>query len=237
MTDAAVLDQVPFDIDEAALFKQLRVRERRGEDREVRRLAAEAKALARPKALYRMAFVESCDEESVVMGGVRLSSRVLAVNLSGVHRVFVFAATGGRELEDWQSGKTDLLEEYWADQIAELAVRAAMNALSAHLSALYDVPSLSMMNPGSLADWPLTQQRPLFQILGDTEHAIGVELTPSFLMVPRKSVSGLLFPGAESFASCQLCPREVCPNRRAPYDAEMFDRKYRRSLQSAAGSA
>ncbi len=46
-------------------------------------------------------------------------------------------------------------------------------------------------------------------------------------MVPTKSVSGILFPAEESFASCQLCPRENCPNRRAPYDPELFDRKFR----------
>jgi hypothetical protein len=42
-------------------------------------------------------------------------------------------------------------------------------------------------------------------------------------------VSGILFPTEETFASCQLCPREDCPNRRAPYDAELFERKYKAS--------
>jgi len=46
-------------------------------------------------------------------------------------------------------------------------------------------------------------------------------------MVPVKSVSGILFPTEESFASCQLCPREVCPGRRAPYDPDLYDAKYR----------
>ena len=46
-------------------------------------------------------------------------------------------------------------------------------------------------------------------------------------MVPTKSVSGILFPAEETFASCQLCPRDDCPNRRAPYDPELFERKYR----------
>ncbi len=58
--------------------------------------------------------------------------------------------------------------------------------------------------------------------------AIGVELTPSFLMVPNKSVSGLRFPTEENWASCMLCPRPDCPNRRAPHDPELFERKYRK---------
>ena len=45
------------------------------------------------------------------------------------------------------------------------------------------------MNPGSLADWPMREQRPLFGLLGDTDAAIGVELMESYLMRPTKSVS------------------------------------------------
>jgi hypothetical protein len=74
------------------------------------------------------------------------------------------------------------------------------------------------MNPGSLADWPLTEQIPLFRLIGDVRQATGVYLTESLLMMPRKSVSGFDFPTESSFASCQLCPREKCPNRRAAYD-------------------
>lgn len=36
-------------------------------------------------------------------------------------------------------------------------------------------------------------------------------------MVPVKSVSGIFFPTEIKFESCQLCPREVCISRRAPY--------------------
>jgi hypothetical protein len=82
------------------------------------------------------------------------------------------------------------------------------------------------MNPGSLADWPIGQQVPLFSLLGDTERAVGVRLSSSLLMIPRKSVSGFQFPSEETFASCQLCPRSVCPNRRAPYDNALFEEKY-----------
>ena len=86
--------------------------------------------------------------------------------------------------------------------------------------------STAVMNPGSLTDWPLREQRPLFALLGDVRSAIGVELTDTLLMVPRKSVSGIVFVAEETFASCQLCPRYDCPNRRAPYEAGLFERKY-----------
>ena len=51
-------------------------------------------------------------------------------------------------------------------------------------------------------------------------------LTDTFLMVPIKSVSGIFFPTEVSFESCQLCPRENCIGRRAPYDPALV-KKYR----------
>ena len=78
------------------------------------------------------------------------------------------------------------------------------------------------MNPGSgnTGLWPLAQQKPLFELIGDVEASIGVRLTPSLLMLPNKSVSGILFPTEVHFETCQLCTREDCPRRRAPYQGE-----------------
>ena len=56
---------------------------------------------------------------------------------------------------------------------------------------------------------------------------IGVHLTESCMMVPTKTVSGLRFHLEESFESCMLCPRPDCPSRKAPYDPDLYQRKYR----------
>ncbi len=79
-------------------------------------------------------------------------------------------------------------------------------------------------------DWPIQQQVPLFKLLGETESTVGVKLTDSLLMVPTKSVSGIRFGAETSFESCMLCPRPVCQNRRAPYDAALLDSRYRRPV-------
>jgi hypothetical protein len=140
--------------------------------------------------------------------------------------VFAYVATAGMELEQWANAKSDMLEQFWADAIMMQGVRVAMTALGEHLQERYRPGQLARMNPGSLKDWPLRQQGPLFTIVGDVEQTIGVRLTDSFLMVPRKSVSGIQFPTDVSYENCQLCDREPCPGRRAPYDADLFDRKY-----------
>ncbi|MBW1696988.1 MAG: hypothetical protein JRH18_18185 [Deltaproteobacteria bacterium] len=56
-------------------------------------------------------------------------------------------------------------------------------------------------------------------MLGDVETAIGVRLTESLLMIPRKSSSGIYFPTEIPFFACQLCLKEDCPSRKAAYDA------------------
>ncbi len=221
-----ILDSIPFVPDLPALQARLRIKEGSKYVAELARLAAEAETIARPKALYKLAFIEAKTEDTVIIEGVRFTSRVLRVNLDVAHRVFAYVITCGRELDDWAQAFDDMVHRFWADAVKEMALRTAIQALNQHLNDCYSLGRTAMMSPGSLADWPIQEQRPLFTLLGDPEAAIGVELTDSFLMIPNKSVSGTRFPTEESFESCQLCPRETCPGRRAPYDPTLFERKY-----------
>jgi hypothetical protein len=205
----------------------LRVRAGSDDEADLHAMAADLRAVAQPKALYAMAFIEARGEDYVVADGTRFTSRVLRVNLEEVHRCFPFVCTSGREAEAWAGAQDGFMRRFWADALNQALLHAAALVLQEHIRDRFRLESLSMMNPGSLADWPLGEQKSLFSLLGSVQDAIGVELTKSLLMVPTKSVSGIFFPAKESFASCQLCPREVCPNRRAPYDPEMYDRKYK----------
>ena len=225
--DAVVLDDIPFQLDLDALMKRLCIKEGSPYADDLRRIADEAQAIARPKALYRIAFIESKGDDYVVVDGITLTSRVLRVNLEQAHRVFAYVATCGTELDDWSNSVDDMLQRYWGETINELALRAAIRALNKHMVEQYRPGRTSAMSPGSLGDWPLREQRALFALLGDPEEAIGVRLSDSLLMIPVKSVSGMRFPTEESFESCQLCPRRNCPGRRAPYDEGLYDRKYR----------
>jgi hypothetical protein len=225
-TQSEVLARLPLRVAAAPLQRQLHIRPDSANEAEFRRLLAEAEAIGRPKAIYRLAFIEAREDAAVVVEGIRFASRVLRVNLDAVNRIFAFVVTSGRELEGGADGQGELLARFWADAINQAALKSAVGSLQAHLAARFAVPQLMTMNPGSLADWPRREQRPLFALLGDVEAAVGVRLLPSLLMTPTKSVSGLFFPSAETFASCQLCPREGCPNRRATYEPELFQRKY-----------
>jgi hypothetical protein len=231
--ERVVLDPLEYRIDRPSMLARLRLKEGSGRAGNVEGLIREAEAVAHPRAIYRMAFIESRGDQHVVVEGLRFESRVLKVNLNNLHRFFAFVVTSGRELDAWANVKTDLLERFWADSINEAVLNSARSFLDRHLQECYGLTKMARMSPGSLPDWPLEEQRVLFELLGDTGKAIGVELTESLLMVPVKSVSGIVFANEEGFASCQLCPREGCPSRRVPYDPGLYERKYRNPLQTS----
>lgn len=232
-----VMDNIPFDPDVNALAAQLRVKPDSARMARLRDLVSEARAIARPKALYLVARLDARGDDYVVLNGTKFTSRVLQVNLAKVHRAFVCIATCGVEMEDWAQSKRDLLEQFQADAIAGAALMAAREALARHLEQVYQPGRLGEMNPGSLPDWPLLEQRPLFDLLGDSQRDIGVQLLDSYLMKPIKTTSGLLFPAEEGFHNCQLCPMEDCPGRRSPYDPGLYDRRYRPGATQPAGTA
>jgi len=224
-----VLDHIPFHADRTGLRARLGMTDSDGYSSDLEDLVARAEQVARPRAIFRVSFVDQRSDEEIVIDGVRFASRVLRVNLEPVHRIFPHVVTCGREIQEWGERVSDPLAQFWVDTIKELALRAASEYFLAHVQEEYRIGKSSHMNPGSIPDWPLPQQKPLFQLLGDVEGKIGVTLTESFLMLPTKSVSGILFPTETRFESCQLCPREVCPSRRAVYEPQLFDARYRKN--------
>lgn len=190
------------------------------------RLVEKANKIARPVAVYRSAEVEERQDDQVWISGYQFTSQVLRVNLEQATRVFPFVATCGMELQAWGESIGDWMWGYWAEAIKEEALRKALEALQGHLQEVFHLERHSTMSPGSLESWPISQQSVLFELLDSGAQAAGVRLTESLLMVPTKSVSGIVFPIDHSFESCMLCNRENCPGRRAPYDETLFAREY-----------
>ncbi len=221
-----ILDNIPYLPDLDQLRQKLHIRNGSSSAAEFERFATEAQSIARPKVLYQSAQVEKKSSTETAINGITLTSRVLRVNLDLVEVAYPFIVTCGAELENWSATISDFLYRFWADAIKEQALTCAFEAFDQHFFQNALPGHSAMMNPGSLEDWPLTQQKPLFTILGDPLASIGVQLSESCLMIPNKTVSGIRFPTEASFESCQLCPRENCPGRRAPYDENLFAARY-----------
>ncbi|MEJ2716312.1 MAG: vitamin B12 dependent methionine synthase [Deltaproteobacteria bacterium] len=190
----------------------------------VARLVERVENVIRPAACYRTCYVDGKEDEAVILEGVRFASRVLRTNLENVWKVFPYVVTIGEEFDELTRDCPDLLEKYYLDAIGNLSLAKAQTQLGNDLKARFRIEKISHMNPGSLNDWPIEQQEPLFSILGDVLGHIGVKLSPTFLMEPAKSLSGIFFPTETPFESCQLCPRRDCPARRAAYDARLVKR-------------
>lgn len=224
--DPVILDQIPFDPAEESVQHVLDTKLGRRSEADFLALIEKAKAFAKPRAMYREAYIEEKGKDYVVLGGQTFKSRVLRVNLEDTHRVFVYVVTCGPEMEEWKKNIPDTLEQYYADAVNGLALECAREYLYQTLMETHQLHNIASMAPGSLEDWPIHEQRPLFDFLGDTEQAIGVRLLDSLLMDPGQTVSGIFFPTESTFESCQLCGRENCPHRKAPFDPELYEKKF-----------
>jgi hypothetical protein len=162
-----------------------------------------------------------------ISAGERFFSRLLHDNLKDAGLIYPYLATCGKELEEWSRSLAGSLHSFWADAVMLMALGCAVNRLEAFLKErLGSGIELSIMNPGSLSDWPLEAQAALFSVLGDAASAIGVELTEKMVIRPLKSVSGVHFVSENTFINCRLCPRRKCPLRRTAYDPGSYAFKY-----------
>jgi len=226
-----ILKDIPIAITAAEAVKQLKV----AEDEDVAlvtELFDAAKACARPKAMYREAFVEDISGDNVRINGFAYDSGVLAMNMKNVHRVFAYVCTCGVEVDEWSKSVYDYMTMLWVDLIKQMFVAEANVFLRDHIKDVFQFEKLSAINPGSgnVENWPISQQATLFEMIGGVKDGIGVSLTDSFLMVPLKSTSGLLFPSDTDFVNCALCSRKNCVGRRAAFDGELYRKAFKEGV-------
>jgi hypothetical protein len=213
-----IIDHIPVKFEAGDIARRLRIRPDRAGSSHLQELIELATSLVSLRAVYDISYVGAKDAGSVEVAGVVFRSRVLRHNLDGVQKVFPYIMTIGPALEKTAASLNDLLKQYYLEEMANVVLEQGAAWLTDKLQGSWGFPLLSNMSPGSLEDWPITEQRQLFSLFGDTEKVVGVRLTDHFLMLPRKSISGILFPSEEGFSACQLCPREKCPSRRTAYD-------------------
>jgi len=130
--------------------------------------------------------------------------------------MFVFAATIGHDLENWskqQMKAGNSLEGYIIDIVgSELAEKTA-DYLHNHLQSLTESNGYGITNrysPG-YCNWPVTDQHNLFKLFGESNY--GIELSESSLMLPVKSVSGIMGVGKglkRAEYKCRFCDDDKC---------------------------
>ncbi len=186
---------------------------------EARELFDTVARIGRPKGVFRACAVRA-DDTGAWIDDRRFTSRTLGRNLRDVPTVYANICTCGTEVDAARLDNGDELRGWWLDVLKTQLLFNAREGVLKEIERAYKPDTLAGMSPGSgdLGVWPIEDQRPLFDLFNGGEHAIGVALTPSFLMTPNKTVSGIWYPSASGFKTCQLCHRENCPNRSAPFD-------------------
>jgi hypothetical protein len=219
------IKDIPFKLDTPALLQRVHIHPGSEDAHEFEQLLDLAREAGKPKALYNEVYVELRGEDSVLLNGICFTSPMLRNNLTNIDRVFPYVATCGREMDRVTLTDGNILAVFWWDAIKESLLMTASQYLLEFLEHRYQLKKTASMNPGSgdVNVWPIEQQRELFALLGDVRAQIGVELTDSFLMIPNKTVSGILFPTERDFRTCQVCHRKNCQNRRAPFDQALWE--------------
>lgn len=167
--------------------------------------------------------VDGIEGDRVCIGGsLTLESRLLSRLLSRCELVAVFAVSIGKYLEEigaQLSEDGNIVQATVLDAIGSGSVEKLAGMLEDRLREIAAAAGLVIsrrFSPG-YCDWDVSQQDTVFAALGgDTA---GIELTDSMLMMPRKSVSGIIGigrpdRGIEEFNPCLTCRKKDCPGRR-----------------------
>lgn len=173
------------------------------------RAIAEGIGLIHPQVAFRRLDICGVSRSCVTLrGGTELNGFGIARKLAGCQGVFLAVATLGKKLEEEmdKASKENLPWQFALDGFGTAAIGALSNAACRFFAALAAQDGLRATNqfyPG-MRGWPLAEgQAQLFSLVD--AHSIGVALNPSFLMVPRKSLSLAVGFGSHAQPAGHLC--------------------------------
>ncbi len=227
MDNVCLLTDFSVDIDQAEVWRWLGSHGRKGDPRlaeDVACLMAVGEELAEPKAAFVRLKVRSVDRSGVALdNGERLNGSAgpyLAEQFRGAEEAFVVVVTVGSRIEARVQelfAEKRPLEAVILDAVGSAASSAVARYVNGYLykqAAEDGLEGGRIVRPGS-AQWDILGQRTLFAML-PTEK-IGVTLTSSCLILPRKSGSGVIplghnlaAPHEPNEVSCRHCPNSSC---------------------------
>jgi hypothetical protein len=186
-------------------------------------LVEEVVLRARPRAALRVESAFEVRRDSVKLaGGVSFTGPLLARAVAPATRMVLFALTLGDEVVTWLSDLTarDVLAGFVADAVASDLVEVLADRFQENLAgetAFLGLHGSHRYSPG-YCDWSIGDVPAVLNAVAADR--IGIALTEGGLMVPRKSLCGLVGFGPDSTAMaafpCEECARD-CPHRRAPH--------------------
>lgn len=159
-------------------------------------------------------------------GEIHIASRMLRTSrkicqlMKGVEKIAVFICTAGQGFSDCAkiyNKEGEYLKGYIVDTMGSVAVEKSMDFIQSELEKRMQQEGMKITNrysPG-YCNWPVEDQKQLFSLL--SVHTCGISLSDSCLMMPIKSVSGIIGIGKDvhkSSYSCDICNNLTCIYRK-----------------------
>jgi hypothetical protein len=154
-------------------------------------------------------------DETVLQPG-----KIITASLREAEYFAVFVTTVGQGFDQWNRAsqpEDDMVRAFFADSLGSVLAEACAKVMLERLEREMMTQGLFVSNsysPG-YCDWKLMEQRKLFAFF--PEQFCGVTLTDSCLMLPIKSVSGIVGIGKgvkKRLYSCEVCTMENCVKNR-----------------------
>lgn len=216
LDETILLEDLEISLDRKQIRRYLRHGQNEGLKRQVESKVREAKTQLNPKCIYKIKEITPALKEEYNLPGPVREAAFVALAVSTI----------GSKLEQ----RVDQLmkdKKYSESVILDALGSAAISELS-HKSAykIYDeaksngLGTTRVFEPGGgMAHWPVENQAFIFENLEADK--IGVKLTTSFTMLPKKSVSFVMGLGnnikqTKDLFSCEGCPRTDCTYRYIP---------------------
>ncbi len=214
-----VVDHIAVEYDEEELWRELKIETLKGKKKEIISLIEESRELIEPKAVYTYLKVVKIAGDSVHLdSGDVLKGVILTDMLRCGQKVAPYVVTLGPKLEDRSSklATDNVFHSFMLSKIGDYALELARGNIETLVEkSLGDTVSDFGPGEGTGELFGLEQQTVLFRILQPFER-IGVQLTPNYLMIPKKSQSGVFAVTDEEYIACWYCPRG-CEYRKSAF--------------------
>lgn len=191
---------------------------------EIAEMRFRIRSFLRPRFCFTSPMAGSLDTEKKILhaGGFSFSvGRIITAQLRGAEGYAFFVATSGVEFEAMQrrlEEEGDMVKVFVADAFGSVIAEKTADIMERWLQVYINGRGWRHTNrfsPG-YCGWHVSEQQQLFRLF-DAEEPCGVRLTDSSLMIPIKSVSGVIGLGEKVRKleyTCGLCDYAKCYKRR-----------------------